>query len=127
MAKSRIEMTIICNSLHDAAMIEEVVKGTASTYAIRTVNGNGEIKHDTPTGRTVVYTGGKKDKGISGKDCIVEYAKSLSAGKKFTLDQLVVHGNKYKFAPNTMSSKVALLVNEGRVKREARNVFSFVK
>ena len=108
----KIEMTIVCNSLKDASMIEEVVKGTASTYSIRTINGD-----VTPqkAKKTFSYVGGRKTKEVSGKDCILQFAKSQ--GGKFHIEDLVKHGAKYQFAPSSLSSKVSLMVREGQLKR----------
>jgi hypothetical protein len=114
----KIEMTILCNSLHDASLIEDVVKGTASTYAIRTVNGS-ETKHDTPTGRTVVYAGGKKDKGISAKELAIKYAKEH--GGRIDMEQLNrVAIAEYQFAPTSLQSKVDILVTDGVLRRGDR-------
>lgn len=113
----RIEMTILCNTLKDASLIEEVVKGTGSTYAIRTVNG--EDKHDTPTGRTVTYAGGKKDKGISAKDLAIKFAKEH--GGKIDMEVLNrVAVKEYQFAPTSLQSKVDILVTNGVLKRGDR-------
>lgn len=114
----KIEMTILCNSLHDASLIEEVVKGTGSTYGIRTVS-NGEEHHDTPTGRTVIYSGGKKNKGISAKDLALKYAKEHSG--KIDMELLnKVAVSEYQFAPTSLQSKVDILVTEGVLKRGDR-------
>ena len=115
----QIEMTVLCNTLSDAALIEEVVKGTASTYSIRTLNGEKAKK-------TVTYVGGKKKKDIGGKECIIQFAKQ--SGGKFHMDGLIKHGEKLQFAPSTMSSKVSLLVKEGRLKLgEKPHTYQFVK
>lgn len=114
MSKMQIEMTILCKSLHDASVIEEAVKGTASTYNIRTVNGDEKSSLQKPR-KTLEYWGGHKKKGIGGKDCIIAFAKSQ--GGKFHVDDLVKHGtDKYQFATSSLSSKVSLLVREGVLK-----------
>lgn len=102
-------MTFVCD-LKQAALVEEVLRGTGTAIEIEADRGKPHIRSKS----RVHYVNGMRNKGISGNDAVLERIKASPATREELRDNLVQHG----FAGSSLNPLISRLLREKKVMRQ---------
>lgn len=91
-----------------------VIKGAGFNFDPPSTGGDKPYKQKRPGGKAT---------GVTGKECIIEYAETQPDGRITRGDLVKYAKNKHGFAEGTMSSKVSQLVGEGRLRHGGEGVY----
>lgn len=114
---SQYDITI---RVSDEGKLAEVISEIASVGTIRSLV---TVSHGGSKGKLMVYANNKRNKGILGKDLLLDLFKTKATWTTAGIRAAFV---KAGFSPNSASPRIAYLKKEGGIKQSGVNTYTRV-